>query len=239
MATFELSASPSRRYLRYETGRIRKVHATASLFIVIGLIQLIAYQAFKSKEYPNILVPGFMWDLIILVCWFLIVYAELYNKFPVNWTMAFVAVQCVTMDTMVSFVWYYLTSRNAALSVILASIINFIIHTLSLHLPVEQLPGYHLTMTLTFIYALSYMLSSIVIFVRSRMHLFIVVDIISLTYNCLLMLFAGTLIRNRRLTNIKSREYVLSANFIAYFYFSSIQLVASIVFDVIQGGNDL
>lgn len=233
IATMELRQSPSQRYIRYEAQRLRKVNATAIVFLTFGLLQLAGFRFIKTQEKHSLLVPGFMWVLIIIICLCLIVYAELYDKFPVNWTLALVVVESSTMSVM-GFIWLRLSQQEAWVSVVIATIINLIIHTLSLYLPLESLPGYQISLTLTFVYVLSFMCSSIINCVLRLSILYYIVDFISLGYNCLLMLYAGTLIRNRRHTNIMSREYILSAAFIAYFYFNSIQLVSSIVYDVIE-----
>lgn len=220
-------------FKKHETKRLQKVHAAALFFLIIGLAQLFGSKLLLTDEARSLPLPSFMWILVALVCLVLIVYSELHDKFPVNWTLAFVANLSMTLSVM-GYSWSHLSIANCWKAVAIVLVLNFTINFLALYLPVKVLPGFGFTLTATILFVIGYTVITIVVFALSKMSLFMIVDTWCLIYMCLLMFYAGTLINNRHYENFASQEYILSAAFIAHFFFYQLHLVASIIYNYVN-----
>lgn len=217
-------------FKKHETKRLQKVHLVAFIFLTIGLAQLFGSKYLLAAETRSLPLPDFMWMMVALVCLVLIVYSELHDKFPVNWTLAFVANLSMTLSVM-GHSWSRLSIADCGKSVVVVLLLNFTIHCLALYLPVKVLPGFGFTLTATILFVVGYTVITIVVFAVSKFWLFIIVDSWCLIYMCILMFYAGTLINNRHYQNFASQEYILSATFIAHFFFYQLNLVTSIYYN--------
>lgn len=217
-------------FKKHETKRLQKVHVVALLFLTIGLAQLFGSKFLITDETRSLPLPSFMWMMVALVCLVLIVYSELHDKFPVNWTLAFVANLSMTLSVM-GYSWSHLTMIDCWKAVGIVLLLNVTINFLALYLPVKVLPSFGFTLTATIFFVIGYTVITIVVFAIRKMFLFMIVDVWCLIYMCLLMFYAGTLINNRHYENFASQEYILSATFIAHFFFYQLHLVASILYN--------
>lgn len=217
-------------FKKHETKRLQKVHASALVFLTMGLVQLFGSKYLLTAQTHSLPLPSFVWMMVALVCLVLIVYSELHDKFPVNWTLAFVANLSMTLSVM-GYSWSQLSMADCLKSAGVVLLLNLTINFLALYLPVKVLPGFGFTLTATILFVVGYTVIIIVVFALSKIWLFIIADSWCLIYMCLLMFYAGTLINNRHYENFASQEYILSATFIAHFFFYQLHFVASIYYN--------
>lgn len=215
-------------YKSMQAFRLQRIYIVAALFILFGLMQLMIIKILHIKLIDSLPVPSLMWMIIALVCLLLMVFAELFNKFPINWTLGIVAVESVTLCT-VCYKWNHLPVLHAAIILSTVIVIHLILYALGACLPLALLPGYYGMLYITIVYIVIYIFISIIVLALARPNLRLMIDFWSFLYMMALMLYTSTLIHHRRLPNMISEEYILSATVIASFFLFMIYLFTNAV----------
>ncbi|KAL7729652.1 hypothetical protein ACLKA6_007928 [Drosophila palustris] len=203
--------------------RLHKIYLVAASLIMFGLIQLMTIKGIDIKLVDSLPVPSLMWIVIALVCLLLMVFTELFNNFPINWTLGVVAVESVTLCT-VCYKWNHLPVITAVAILISVICIHVMLYALGACLPLALLPGYYGMLYTTIAFIVVYIFLSIIIFALAKPDLKIIIDIWTFLYMIPLILYTATLIHHRRLPHMKSVEYILSATVIAIYFLFMVYL---------------
>ncbi|XP_062124323.1 uncharacterized protein LOC133837541 isoform X3 [Drosophila sulfurigaster albostrigata] len=150
--------------------RLQKIYLIAIVLVMIGILQLVILKAMHIKLIDSVPVPNFMYMVIALVCIVLMVYTELFNEYPVNWTLGIVAVECVTLCT-ISSKWNHLPVLYASIVLGVVLIVNIMLYMLGACLPLILLPGYYGILFITIVFIIMYIFLSIIVFILSSPNL--------------------------------------------------------------------
>ncbi|XP_030565243.1 uncharacterized protein LOC115765719 [Drosophila novamexicana] len=212
----------------HEAIRLERIYLVASLFTGIGMGQLVLIKAARFDLHEIVPVPSFMWLVIALVCLVLLVFTELFNKFPINWTLGTVTVESMTL-CVICYNWTTIKFMYATIIVVTILATNLFLYLMGAFLPLSFLPGYKTMLVTTIVFIIVYILLVVVVFAIKMPVLMVLVDSWSLLYMLPLTLYGSTIIHHRRSEYLVSEEYVLSATIITAFLLYMIHLLASVV----------
>ncbi|KAH8311842.1 hypothetical protein KR044_008245, partial [Drosophila immigrans] len=200
-----------------------KIYLVAFMLTLLGITQMVITKTLHLKLVASVPVPNFMYMVIALVCIVLLVFTELFNEYPVNWTLGAVAVECITLCT-ISNKWNQLPPVYAAW--ILAAVVaaNIILYMLGAFLPLILLPDYYGMLIITIVFILVYVFISIIVLLLGQRYLFVVIELWNLLYMLPFTIYASTLIHHRRSPHMMSEEYILSATVLSTFFLFTIYL---------------
>ncbi|KAH8381632.1 hypothetical protein KR093_009676, partial [Drosophila rubida] len=156
--------------------RVYKIYSVAAFLITIGIFQLGILKGFCIDLVDSVPVPNFMSMLIALVCILLLVFTELFNQYPVNWTLGIVAVESVTLCT-ISSKWNNLPFWYAINILAIVLLLNIVFHLLGAFLPLMLLPGYYSMIFITIVFIIVYIFLSVVLFILSNLNLMVIIDL--------------------------------------------------------------
>ncbi|XP_032596542.1 uncharacterized protein LOC116805847 [Drosophila grimshawi] len=213
--------------------RLARIYIVAAAMTLIALGQLTAFRIVDMTECVPM--PSFMWLVIAMVCKCLLIFMELFDKFPVNWTLGFVAVESMTL-CVGSYYWPKMERFHTVIVVFIVIGTNFCLYLMGTFLPVFILPSYNFMLVLTIVFVIVYIFLIILLHSLSMRMIFVLaIEIWTILYLIPLMLYASTLIQQRRLVNMMSQEYMLSATIITTMFLYMLHVVTSIVLEGVKG----
>lgn len=217
----------SLKLTRRDRKRMEKVYLVALLFVAIGLSQMAIARITKFDLRGTVPMPSFMWLVTGLVCIILMVYTELHDTFPVNWTLGFVTVESMTF-CVICYDWTSTSSWLASVVVLATLVLNVIVYGMAASCPLRCIPTYRVMMIATIVYTVVYILIVIVVFSVHKGYL-VLVEGWTFLYVTLLSFYSASLVHNRHLDVYRSDEYMLSATLISSMFLYMIHLVLAIL----------
>lgn len=215
-------------FLRKDSMRFEKIYLVTFLFLSSGICQMALTRTVNFNMRGTVPVASFMWMVISLVCLILMVYTELFNTFPINWTLG-----CVTVESMTLCViccdWATIDSWWAGGIVLTVLVINVIVYTVASCCPLCYIPNYKVMLMATIVFIVGYILIVTVGFAINMLGFLVIIYSWTFLYMILMSLYGGSLVHNRRVIFYRSEEFILSATMISSFVLYMIHLLLAIV----------
>ncbi|TDG39040.1 hypothetical protein AWZ03_014538 [Drosophila navojoa] len=217
----------SLKLTRRDKKRMEKVYLVTLLFVASGLSQMAIARTTRFDLRGTVPMPCLMWLVTGLVCIILMVYTELHDTFPINWTLGFVTVESMTL-CVICYDWTSMSSWLASLVVLAVLVVNVIVYGIASSCPLCCIPTYRAMLIATIVYTIVYVLIVIVVFSVHKGYL-VLADGWTFLYVTLMSFYSASLVHNRHMDVYRSDEYMLSATLISSMFLYMIHLLLAVL----------
>ncbi|XP_017844818.1 uncharacterized protein LOC108601432 [Drosophila busckii] len=211
-----------------ERRRLLKIYLICGALLSLGYFQLILIKFVPHDLGDSLPLSSYMWLVISLVCMMLMVFTELFNKFPINLMLALICVECLTLCAL-CYHWYQLARLDAMGILVLSLITSAVLCLMGAKLPLKMLPNNFVMLIITIVFIIVYIFLNIFIYAFSKPKIMLFVDGWSMLFSIPLTLYTTTLVHQRRVASLLSDEYILSSTFLSSFNLYMVHLIASFV----------
>lgn len=202
-------------------------HAVLTLFAVAQLVALLWYKIDFMQAMGG-MVSSLLCLFLALAVLLILALVKIANTCPVNYLLAVVVVELVVLFvnchqwTKLTLVW-----MGGVLAIVL--VVNLLLYAIGIFAPMKFLPGVLAVMIIGFIFIVVVITIIATVYLNGNRYLMRYVSMLSLCYECVIVVFTVTVVHQRRFDYLALGDHVLHSTILSSGFVYMAHAVAIVV----------